>query len=101
MARKGLIESNHRKKKMVQRDRLKRSSLKKIIHDRSIPLEDRFNHVLKLSKMPRNGSLVRVRGRCALTGRSRGVYRFFALSRIKFRELALTGDLPGVRKSSW
>ncbi|ETZ07195.1 30S ribosomal protein S14 [Holospora obtusa F1] len=101
MARKGLIESNHRKKRIVQRDKLKRSLLKKTIRDKSISLEERFGCVLKLSKMPRNGSAVRVRERCILTGRSRGVYRFFSLSRIKFRELALVGDLPGVKKSSW
>ncbi|PPE03646.1 30S ribosomal protein S14 [Holospora curviuscula] len=101
MAKKGLIENNHRKKKIVQRDKLKRFSLNKSIHDKSLSLEERFKYVLKLSKLPRNGSAVRIRNRCMLTGRSRGVYRLFALSRIKFRELALAGDLPGVKKSSW
>ena len=101
MARKGLIESNHRKEALVKKYKHKRSALKRKVYDKNLSLEERFKSVLELSKLPRNGSGVRVRGRCILTGRSRGLYRFFALSRIKFRELALSGALPGVRKSSW
>ena len=101
MAKKGLIQNNHRREKIVQKDKIKRASLSKLIRDKNLPLEERMKYVLKLSKLPRNGSAVRIRERCTLTGRSRGVYRFFSLSRIKFRELALAGDLPGVKKSSW
>ena len=71
------------------------------IKDRSVPMEDRMNAVRKLSEMPRNSAKVRVRNLCALTGRSRSVYRKFGLSRIKLRELASAGQLPGVIKSSW
>jgi small subunit ribosomal protein S14 len=71
------------------------------VKDRSLPMEDRLMAVRKLSEMPRNSAKVRIRNRCALTGRSRGVYRKFGLSRIKLRELASAGQLPGVVKSSW
>ena len=63
--------------------------------------EDRFQAVIKLASLPKNGCSVRIRNRCELTGRTRGVYRKFGLSRIKFRELSMKGSLPGVVKSSW
>ena len=68
--------------------RSKRGTLKAIVMDRTLPVEDRFNASLKLAQLPRNGSAVRVRLRCALTGRSRGNYRKFKLCRIKLRELS-------------
>ncbi|OJU73399.1 MAG: 30S ribosomal protein S14 [Alphaproteobacteria bacterium 40-19] len=101
MARKGLVESNNRKKRLVEQDKQKRERLKDIIRSKTSTLEQRFEAVLKLSKLPRNGSAVRVRSRCVLTGRPRAVYRMFGLSRIAFREEALRGHLPGVKKSSW
>jgi small subunit ribosomal protein S14 len=101
MARKGLIESNKRKKRIVDQYKKKREALKISIRNQSLSLEERFECVLKLAKLPRNSSSVRVRSRCSVSGRSRGVYRKFALSRIAFRDLALSGCLPGVKKSSW
>ena len=72
-----------------------------IVMDRSLPVEDRFDATLKLAQLPRNGARNRVRLRCELTGRPRGNYRKFKLSRNMLRELANTGQLPGVVKASW
>ena len=81
--------------------RPKRAALKAIVMDRTLPVEDRFNASLKLAQLPRNGAPVRVRLRCALTGRSRGNYRKFKLCRIKLRDLANAGQIPGMVKASW
>ena len=86
---------------MAKRDRSKRGTLKAIVMDRTLPVEDRFNASLKLAQLPRNGAAVRVRLRCALTGRSRGNYRKFKLCRIKLRELSNSGQIPGMVKASW
>ena len=101
MAKKSAIEKNEKRKRMVARDAKKRAALKSTIRDLSLPAEERFNAQLKLSSLPRNSAKVRVRNRCALTGRPRGVYRKFALSRIALRELASSGYIPGMVKSSW
>ena len=69
--------------------------------DKNISQEERFMAVLKLSALPRDGSKVRVRNRCSITGRPRGNYRKFGMSRIAFRDLASTGQLPGITKASW
>ena len=74
---------------------------KLIIMDKNISQEDRFKAVLKLSALPRDGSKVRVRNRCMVTGRPRGNYRKFGMSRIAFRDLASSGQLPGITKASW
>jgi len=101
MAKKSSIEKNKRRIQMSEKDLNKRSQLKDLIMNKSTPIDERFQAQLKLSKLRRNGARTRVRNRCELTGRSRGVYRKFGLSRIKIRELSMTGDLPGVVKSSW
>lgn len=101
MARKGLLESNQRKKNLVHRYANKRSKLKTLIMDKSLALEDRWEAVAKISQLPRSSSPVRVRNRCALTGRPRGVYQFFELSRGPLRDMAVKGLLPGMRRSSW
>jgi small subunit ribosomal protein S14 len=101
VARKGLIQSNERKKDLVSRSSQKRDRLKKCIMDRSLPLEERFEATIKLAQMPRNTAQNRVRLRCFLTGRPRGVYRFSGLSRVIWREKASKGELPGIRRSSW
>lgn len=101
MARKGLVESNLRKERLVERAKSRRSKVKAIVMDRTLPLEERFAAVVKLSQMPRNESAIRVRTRCIETGRPRAVYRFCGLSRIAFREEAMQGRLPGIRRSSW
>ena len=86
---------------MAARDKGKRAALKAIMMDRSLPVEDRFNASLKLAQLPRNGAAVRVRLRCEVTGRGRGNYRKFKLCRIALRDLASSGQIPGMVKASW
>lgn len=101
MAKKSAIEKNEKRKRMVARDAVKRAELKAKVCDLSLPAEERFTAQLRLSNLPRNGSKVRIRNRCALSGRPRSVYRKFKLSRIALRELAASGYIPGMVKSSW
>ena len=101
MAKKSAIQKNNRRKRIVARDAQKRAELKAIIRDLTVPGEERFTAVLKLSSLPRNGAKIRVRNRCALSGRPRAVYRKFELSRIALRDLASSGYIPGMVKSSW
>ena len=79
----------------------KRHNLKKKLMQKDLSMEERFKIQSKLNDLPRDSSKIRVRNRCELTGRTRGVYRKFGLSRIKLRELSMSGSLPGVVKSSW
>ena len=79
----------------------KRQSLKKIIMDKKLPLEERFKAQQKLSQMPRNSAKIRVMNRCKITGRPHGVYRKLKISRIALRDLGLAGLIPGMTKSSW
>ena len=101
MAKKSSIAKNLRRQKTVERYRERREELKSILKDLSHPQEERDLAMRKLNKMPRDASPTRVRNRCHLTGRPRGYYRKFGLSRIALRDLALRGELPGVTKSSW
>lgn len=101
MAKKAMVERNDKRKKMIKRDAAKRAALKAIVMDKEASMEDRFAAQMKLSKLPRNGAAIRYRNRCELTGRPRGVYRKFRLSRIKLRELGNFGKIPGLTKSSW
>ncbi len=101
MAKTSSVNKNQRRAKMVKRLAPKRAHLKAIAEDRSLPPEERFAARLKLSELPRNSSAVRIRNRCELTGRPRGYYRKFRLSRIALRELASSGQIPGMVKSSW
>mgnify|MGYP001384092643 CR=1 FL=1 len=101
MAKTSMVEKNKRREKLSKQQSAKRSTLKAVVMDRSKPIEERFEAQLKLNELPRNGARVRIRNRCEMTGRSRGVYRKFKLSRIGLRELASRGQLPGVVKSSW
>ncbi|CAH2601670.1 30S ribosomal subunit protein S14 [Rhodovastum atsumiense] len=101
MAKTSAVNRNARRERMAERDRTKRAALKAIVMDRSSPVEDRFDATLKLAQLPRNGAKVRVRLRCALTGRPRGNYRKFKLSRNMLRELASSGQIPGMVKASW
>jgi small subunit ribosomal protein S14 len=101
MAKKSQVNRNGMRERMAKRDRSKRKALKSIVMDRSLPVEDRFNATLKLAQLPRNGALVRVRLRCALTGRSRGNYRKFKVCRVMLRDLASSGQIPGMVKASW
>ncbi len=101
MAKTSAIEKNNRRRKLVQRYAKKRADLKAIAKDATRPPEERFSARLKLAKLPRNSSPVRVRNRCKLTGRPRGFHRKFQLSRIALRELGSQGQIPGLVKSSW
>lgn len=101
MAKKSAVEKNKRREKLAERYAEKRARLKAIANDKSAPIEERFAANLKLAEMPRNSSKIRVRNRCELSGRPRGVYRKFKLSRIALRDLGTTGQIPGVVKSSW
>ena len=101
MAKVSAIQKNEKRRRMVKRDSKKRAELKDIIKDRELPPEDRFMAQLQLTEMPRNGSKVRVRNRCRVTGRPRGYYRKFGISRIAMRDLGSNGALPGLVKSSW
>ncbi len=101
MAKASSIQKNNSRNKLINKMSDKRKFLKSKIKDKKISLEERIAFQNKLNELPRNSSSIRHRNRCELTGRSRGVYRKFGLSRIKIRELSMTGDLPGVVKSSW
>ena len=101
MAKKSAIEKNKRRTLMVSRNQLKRKSLKELIQNKTTSQEERFKAVIKLAAMPRNGSKVRIRNRCELTGRPRGYYRRVAMSRFALRSLASKGQVPGMTKASW
>ena len=101
MAKLSSINKNNRRIKLSDKFYKKRSSLKKIIMDKKISLEDRFKAQQKLSKMPRNSAKTRVRNRWQITGRPHGVYRKLKISRIALRQLGLEGKIPGMVKSSW
>ncbi|MDH4192432.1 MAG: 30S ribosomal protein S14 [Betaproteobacteria bacterium] len=101
MAKKSAIEKNKRRMRLSQSHANKRARLKTIVMDKSLQAEERFAAQLKLAELPRNGSKVRVRSRCELSGRPRAVYRKFKLSRIALRDLGSAGQIPGLVKSSW
>lgn len=101
MAKTSAIQRNEKRKRLTKSGAARRAKLKATIKDRDIAPEERFQAVLALAEMPRNGAKDRVRNRCALTGRPRGYFRQFNLCRNKLRELASLGELPGVTKSSW
>ena len=101
MAKKSAVNKNERRRKLSASYANKRARLKAIARDRTLPPEERFQAYLKLAQLPRNASPVRVRNRCQLTGRPRGFHRKLKLSRIALRELASTGQIPGMVKSSW
>lgn len=101
MAKKGMINKNNRRRAMSKNKAASRTALKAKIMDKDTTMEERFEAVLKLAKMPRNSSKVRIKNRCELSGRPRAFYRKFKLSRIALRDLASSGQIPGVIKSSW
>jgi small subunit ribosomal protein S14 len=101
MAKLSAVNRNKMRERLAARDRAKRAALKSVVMDRTRPVEDRFEATMKLAQLPRNGAKVRVRLRCELTGRSRGNYRKFKLCRIALRDLASSGQIPGVVKASW
>lgn len=101
MAKTSMINRDLKRTKLVKKFASKREALKKIISSDSSSYEDKAEAVVKLQKLPRDSSPSRQRNRCALTGRSRGVYQKFGLGRNKLREATMRGDVPGLRKASW
>jgi small subunit ribosomal protein S14 len=101
VAKLSSVEKNAKRARMIKKQAAKRAELKAIVMNKSLPLEERMDAQFKLSALPRNGAKNRYRNRCELTGRTRGVYRKFKLSRIKLRELGSFGKIPGLTKASW
>jgi small subunit ribosomal protein S14 len=101
MAKTSSIDKNRKRTKLVKRLAPKRARLKALTADRTLPPEERFQAILKLAQLPRNSAAVRLHNRCELSGRPRGYYRKFKLSRIALRQLASAGQIPGMVKSSW
>ncbi|NQV47950.1 MAG: 30S ribosomal protein S14 [Rhodospirillaceae bacterium] len=101
MAKKSAVERNLKRERLAKKFAAKRATLKAMAKDPLLSLEEHFEARLKLAELPRNSSPVRQRLRCALSGRPRGNYRKFKLSRIALRDLASAGQIPGMVKSSW
>lgn len=101
MAKKSSVERNKKRERLVKRYAAKRARLKAVAEDQSLAPEDRFSARLKLAEMPRNSSKTRLRNRCEVSGRPRGYYRKLKMSRIALRDLASSGQVPGMVKSSW
>lgn len=101
MAKTSMVNRDIKRKKLVAKHATKRAELKKIISSPNSSYEEKMDAATKLQKLPRDSSASRVRNRCELTGRSRGVYSKFGLGRNKLREATMRGDVPGLRKASW
>lgn len=101
MAKVSMREREKKREKTVARYAAKRQALKAIIADREASDDERWDAQIRLQKLPRNASPVRLQRRCGQTGRPRGVYRKFGLGRNKLREAAMRGDVPGLLKASW
>ena len=101
MAKTSMIEREKRREKLVKQHAVKRAKLKETIRSPKSTDAEREEAARKLQSMPRDASASRGRKRCAITGRSRGVYRKFGLGRTKLREATMRGDVPGLRKASW
>ncbi len=101
MARLCKVEKDKRQRKLVAKYKDKRSELREKIRDKDLSFEEKLIAQQKMQSLPRDSNRVRLRNRCLITGRSRGVYRKFGLGRNKLRELAMVGNIPGLRKASW
>jgi len=101
MAKVSSIKKNIKRQKLAHKFYAKRQKIKEQIYAKDLPLEERFALVVKLAQLPRNSAAIRVRNRCALTGRPRGILKKFMLSRNMVRDLAGKGCLPGIVKASW
>ena len=101
MAKVSMINREKKRSKLVSKHAKKRAELKAIIADPEVGFEDKQQAMFALQKLPRDSSPVRQRNRCQITGRPRGFYRKFGLSRNKLREATMRGDVPGLRKASW
>ena len=101
MAKLALINREAKRRKMVEKYKAKRAALEAIVSDESRSEDERFEARLKIQALPRNSSPVRLRNRCQLTGRPRGVLRKFGLGRSKLRDFVMRGEVPGMTKASW
>ena len=101
MAKTSAIQRNLKRIKMAKRFDAKRKKLRAIVRNKKLPLNERFAAQLKLSKLPKNSSKIRIRNRCEISGRPHGVYRKLKISRIALRDMASSGKIPGITKSSW
>lgn len=101
MAKLSQVLRDQRRIKLIEKYAEKRAELRKRLNDPSVSIEEKFEIQEAFAKLPRNSCPTRLKRRCAVSGRPRGYYRKFGISRIAFREMALRGQLPGVRKSSW
>ena len=101
MAKLALINREAKRRKMVEKYKAKRAALEAIVSDESRSEDERFEARLKIQALPRNSSPVRLRNRCQLTGRPRGVFRKFGLGRSKVRDFVMRGEVPGMTKASW
>jgi small subunit ribosomal protein S14 len=101
MAKKSMVAREEKRKKLALKYDAKRKSLREVIRDPNASFEQKEEAQIKMQKLPRDSSSVRIRNRCGLTGRPHGYYRKFGLSRNKLREATMRGDVPGVVKASW
>ena len=101
MAKTSSIYRDKKRRKMAKQQAPRRAKLKAIVMDKSLPMEERFEAQLKLAALPRNGSKIRARNRCWFSGRPRGNFRRFGLSRLAIRQFGADGMIPGLVKSSW
>ena len=101
MAKKSMIAREVKREKLVKQYAERRAALKAIVSNQDLPMEERFRATLKLTKLPRNSSKVRLHNRCQLTGRPHAYYRKLKISRIALRDLGSAGQIPGMVKSSW
>lgn len=101
MAKKSAVERDKKRRRMASKHAARRAALKAIVMNRDASPEERFEAVLKLAQEPRNSAKVRIRNRCEVSGRPRGVYRKFKLGRVMLRDMASRGHIPGMVKSSW
>ena len=101
MAKKSAVQKNLKRMRMVNKFEKKKFKLKKIIMNKKLELAERFAAQLKLDKLPKNSSRIRIRNRCGISGRPHGYYRKLKISRIALRDMASAGKIPGIIKSSW
>ena len=101
MAKKSMIAREVKREKLVKQYAERRAALKAIVSNQDLPMEERFRATLKLAKLPRNSSKVRLHNRCQLTGRPHAYYRKLKISRIALRDLGSAGHIPGMVNSSW
>ena len=101
MAKKSSVNTNKNRIAMVKQYAGRRTRLKEIANNESLPMEERFEARLKLAELPRNSAAIRIRNRCEVTGRPRAYYRKLGMSRIALRDLGNKGLIPGLVKSSW